>query len=261
MIYFKSLECVERLDKWIDDIQMKLNKYPAGEFFISRNGNYFKWAYKMSKNSKKEYIPKAQRKVAENYAQKKLLTLLLDDLKHERMAIKLYLRHHKKRPWKSERLLTENPGYRELLLPTFRPMSERLAEWVKEPYEKSEKKSEFLKVKIPDGSFVRSKSEALIATVLFKYQIPFRYECALKLGDITYHPDFTIRHPRTGEIYYFEHLGMMDKKRYVQRNYNKLENYNLHGIVQGKNLITTFETEDKPLDIEYVEFLVKWYFL
>lgn len=230
MIYCKSMENIERLDKWINDIEAKLKKYPQGEIFVARNGKGFKWYYRETEDS-------------------------------ERRAISFYLRHHQKRPWKSERLLADNPGYQELLLPAYRPVSERLAEWAKEPYQKCEKEPEKLTVRIPDGSFVRSKSEALIAMILFKYRIPFRYECALHLGDITYFPDFTIRHPKTGEVFYFEHFGLMDKKSYVLKTNRKLENYNLHGIIQSKNLITTYETKDRPLDVEYVEMLVKYYFL
>ena len=58
---------------------------------------------------------------------------------------------------------------------------------------------------------MRSKSEAMIAMSLYVQKIPYRYECELKLGSITLFPDFTIRHPETGEIFYWEHFGMMDK--------------------------------------------------
>lgn len=261
MIYCKSVECVERLDKWIGDIELKLKKFPQGEMFVSRNGKHFKWLFKENKDSERVCIPKKNKAFAEKLAQKKLLECLLEDLIQEKKAIEFYLRHHKKRPWKSERLLAENPGFQELLLPAYRPVSDRLAEWAKEPYQKCKKEPEKLKVRIPDGSMVRSKSEALIAMVLFKYRIPFRYECALQLGDMTYFPDFTIRHPKTGELYYFEHFGLMNKKSYVQKTNNKLEIYNMHGIIQSKNLITTYEAEGKPLDVEYVEMLVKYHFL
>ena len=38
------------------------------------------------------------------------------------------------------------------------------------------------------------------------FNIPFRYECALTLGNTTVYPDFTIMHPNTGELIYREHL-------------------------------------------------------
>ena len=69
---------------------------------------------------------------------------------------------------------------------------------------------------------MRSKSEAMIAMNLYVQKIPYRYECELKLGSITLFPDFTIRHPETGEIFYWEHFGMMDKSEYVKNASDKI---------------------------------------
>lgn len=54
----------------------------------------------------------------------------------------------------------------------------------------------------PSGNMVRSKSEVLIDMQLYTNHIPFRYECELQLGDVTIYPDFTVRNPRTGKLYY-----------------------------------------------------------
>lgn len=65
------------------------------------------------------------------------------------------------------------------------------------------KHPENLKNKIGKNEFVRSKSEAIIGKVLRMNYIPFRYECPIILNGVTIYPDFTIRHPKTGETYYF----------------------------------------------------------
>lgn len=98
-------------------------------------------------------------------------------------------------------------------------------------------------------------------TCLHMNKIPYRYEAALKLGNIMYYPDFTIRHPKTGEIFYWEHFGMMDKKEYAKNAYSKLEVYHRYGIIPGVNLIMTFETKDHPLGMDEVAEIVKRYFL
>lgn len=108
---------------------------------------------------------------------------------------------------------------------------------------------------------VRSKSEAFIDMLLHANKIPFRYECALTLGSITYYPDFTIMHPKTGEIFYWEHFGMMDDPAYAGKAFSKLHNYSKHGIIPSINLITTYETQDHPLDLDTVHRLVEQYFL
>ena len=96
------------------------------------------------------------------------------------------------------------------------------------------------------GSYVRTKSEEMIHMVLYKNKIPFRYECGLRLGDLTYYPDFTIRHPKTGETYYWEHFGRMDDESYSQNVFPKLQHYTSHGIIPTIQLITTYETKKHP---------------
>ena len=97
--------------------------------------------------------------------------------------------------------------------------------------------------------------------VLYRNKIPFRYECLLELGDISIFPDFTIRHPVTGQVYYWEHLGMMDNPTYNKNACSKLQLYMSNGIIPTIQLITTYETKDSPLTIEMVENIVKQYFL
>ena len=56
----------------------------------------------------------------------------------------------------------------------------------------------------------------MIAMLLHLNAIPYRYECALSLGGVTLFPDFTIRHPGTGALYYWEHFGLMDDPAYAK---------------------------------------------
>ena len=129
------------------------------------------------------------------------------------------------------------------------------------PYDCKQIHPEHLIHKSSSGNLVRSKSESIIDMLLYINKIPFRYECALSLGNITLYPDFTIRHPQTKEFYYWEHFGMMDNTIYTQNTFTKLQLYISHGIFPGTNLITTFETSNNPLDIQTVERIIKQNFL
>lgn len=157
-------------------------------------------------------------------------------------------------------MLTQMPEYQELLKPYFKVLSEELYEWQKSPYTHSNKYSEQLKHKTASGNVVRSKSEVLIDMALYKHKIPFQYEAPLCLGDEVFYPDFTIRHPYTGEKFYWEHFGRMDDKKYASNTVAKLRYYIEHGIIPGVNLITTYETLEKPLSLETVENVIKEYF-
>lgn len=108
---------------------------------------------------------------------------------------------------------------------------------------------------------VRSKSEVMIDMILFQNKIPFRYEAPLQLGDTTIYPDFTIRHPHTGDTYYWEHFGLMDDPSYSKNAISKLHLYVNHGIIPSLRLITTYETKESPLSIDKIEKIVKEYFV
>ena len=62
------------------------------------------------------------------------------------------------------------------------------------------------------GDKVRSKSEVIIANILFERKIPFQYERILLADNELYSPDFTIEW--NNKIYFWEHLGMLEKEDY-----------------------------------------------
>lgn len=132
---------------------------------------------------------------------------------------------------------------------------------MKSPYETNHKYPELCIHKSISGNKVRSKSEALIDMLLYTHKIPFRYECALHLGETTLFPDFTLRHPVTGEIYYWEHFGKMDNPKYAQNVISKLRLYISTGILPGIHLITTYETSTKPLTSDTIERIIHEFFL
>lgn len=128
------------------------------------------------------------------------------------------------------------------------------------PFEQNPKHPEDLIHKEISGNLLRSKSEAIIDTFLHQNRLPYRYECKLVLGQEILYPDFTIRHPKTGEIYYWEHFGKMDDPSYYRKVFPKLRLYTSHNIIPSINLITTFETQDNPLTVDVIEKIIQHYF-
>ena len=82
----------------------------------------------------------------------------------------------------------------------------------------------------------------------------------LKIGNMQFAPDFTVKNIRTGQIFYLEHFGMMDNQAYLQKTITKLNMYLSNGFVPGVNFIATFETADAPLDSLYVGMLADIFF-
>lgn len=248
----------KRLKKQIESIHSLMDSLPDGKIFCTRNGTHYKWYHSDGHNH--TYIPKKNRKLAEQLATKKYFSSLLADLEHELKAVTLYLRHHNSQPSKAEYMLTKMPDYQELLSPHFKPLSHDLHDWMTSPYERNTKYPEQLIHKTASGNLVRSKSESLIDMMLHVNRIPFRYECALPLGETILYPDFTIRHPYTGQTYYWEHFGLMDDPVYSKNACAKLQLYTSHNIIPTIQLITTYETKDTPLNAEKIEHIVKEYF-
>ena len=206
------------------------------------------------------YLPKKKRHLAEQLALKKYLSLELEDAIREKAALDSYLRLHDSEYGKARQLLTEIPEYQKLLNFRFIPLNQELNDWMNSPYEKSNKYSEQLIYDTGFGYSVRSKSELLIDYALHTNKIPFRYENPIELDNIIIYPDFTIRHPTTGEFFYWEHFGMMDDPAYIKNVFAKLNLYVINGIVPNINLITTYETKDNPLDTKQVHIMLESYF-
>lgn len=139
--------------------------------------------------------------------------------------------------------------------------TQELYEWAAAPYERSTNYPEQLTHSSVSGNVVRSKSEAIIDMALYINQIPFRYEAQLLLKNIPLFPDFTILHPRTKEIFYWEHFGMMDNDKYAQNACSKITLYVSNGIIPSIHLITTYETKSHPLSSGLVDEMIRHYFL
>ena len=259
MLYEKMCTERRRLDQEIASLRARLKELPEGKLVCVRNGCYTKWYRSDGHNS--VYIPKKEKTLAEQLAVKKYLQMRLKELLQEQRAIDFYLRHHNPGASYAEYLLSENSLYSELLSPYFTPESQEFQKWMTQPYESNPAYLEQRIHKTSAGIFVRSKSEALITMLLYMNKIPFRYECALSLGNVTVYPDFTIRHPRTGQFFYWEHFGMMDNPAYAKSAFSKLQLYTEHGIVPSIQLLATYETNEHPLDSAAIEDLIKLYFL
>lgn len=114
------------------------------------------------------------------------------------------------------------------------------------------------------GLAVRSKSEVIIADILYSKDIEFYYEQSLRVVDGSWRlPDFTIEDDTTGTIFYWEHLGMMSRPLYRQKWEQKLAWYREHGILPHEEgggpsgaLIVTRDGDDGSISSADIETLV-----
>ena len=242
----------EWLENSIKLMSAEVSSYPDGSLVFYYNG---KRCYHQFKNKEgkfiRKYIPLEKENLAKELARKTLLLDSISDAKNELLAINAYLKIRQKR--KLQGLLTKDSPYIRLLSPE--------NTWLEDDdYPQNPSHPESLVFKAPKRQFVRSKSEAIIAQSLFDSRIPYRYEAAQVIDDITFYPDFSILHPLTGRLYIWEHFGLADQTNYQSNMLNKTRMYINNGFIPGDNLILTYETKDRPLDINYVQNLISFHF-
>ena len=229
---------------------------------MSKGRPYYKWYVRDNMNNRR-YLKRREQELTKTLAAKALTQARLKDINSELKALDAYLNKHSESSFLKK--LMASPGFGELINsgkiqppPT---LSEELERWVKEEYEINPKNPEERNVQTPQGIKVRSKSEALILMLLDVHHIPFRYECRLDVGYEHYYPDFTIRHPTNGKIYYWEHCGRMDDPAYRSNYLNKMRNYINFGILPDHNLILTYESDGHPFNLSIAQDKIEEFFL
>lgn len=114
------------------------------------------------------------------------------------------------------------------------------------------------------GHAVRSKSELIIADLLYSKHIDYQYEQPLDMPDGSRRlPDFTITDDTTGLTYFWEHLGMLQRPSYRRQWQAKLCWYKSHGILPPEDgvgsagvLITTQDGADGSISSAQIEALI-----
>ena len=101
------------------------------------------------------------------------------------------------------------------------------------------------------GHLVRSKSELVIANMLFQMEMDYEYErvCEGTSKPGRMRPDFSFVTP-DGDLIIWEHLGLLDRPDY-KRGWDWKRNwYNRNGFVEGETLFTSTEGLGRGLDSE-----------
>lgn len=241
----------------ITRIQTLLTTLPDHFLICAKNGNSFKW-YE-SDGHHCSYLPKKHRLFAEQLAKRRYFNSHLQHLQAEKKAIDSFLKSYPEED-PSAKMLLPSSGYHDLLSSCYSLESEDLNQWANEAYDHCTLYPERLVHETASGHMVRSKSEAMIAMLLYQKKIPFRYECALSLRNIVIYPDFTIRHPDTGKYFYWEHLGLMDDMDYNRNACSKIQLYATNNIIPTIQLILTAETLAQPLTYNTVQHTIQQYF-
>ncbi|MEE0884157.1 MAG: hypothetical protein U0L59_02885, partial [Faecalimonas sp.] len=135
MIYEKMITEHKKIDTQINALQSQLKTLPDGKLVCASNGKWKKWYHSTEQGT--TYLPKKDRKLAEDLAYKKYVQLQLENLNCEKEAINSYLNHHDPNACQKEEELFYSPDFHSLLQARLTPLSEELQTWMTMPYDKN----------------------------------------------------------------------------------------------------------------------------
>lgn len=248
---------IQDLQNTIKKLNKILTSLPDGELSIGHQNGSTKWF--CYKNHQQLYIKKKDVSLAKKLAIKKYLSLKIESLEAKLKEATFQNKHSMAAEEKIAKLLNDS-AYLELLSDYLSSTTLDNQHWMNADYPKNTNHPENLVHQTIGGLLVRSKSESMIAVALSENNIPYRYENLLELNGITLAPDFTILHPVSGRIYYWEHFGLLDNDFYCNNLIQKIRSYADANIILGENLIITYETQASPLNFHTINNIIKQYF-
>lgn len=256
----------EQLKLLQEQIKSSLQKAPAGKLRITHKKGKTLYYHKSIVNNNKasdygKYIRKEDVLLAQQLAQKEYEEILLKNVQNELKTVQNYLNKiNENGLTEAYELLSEDR--KRLVIPKVLSVNQKEKQWLEETYTGKGFAVNDPEIYTEKNERVRSKSEKILADKLSLEGISYKYECPLKLeGYGTVYPDFTVFNKRTGEIFFWEHLGMMDNPAYAEKAVLKIENYEKNNIFPGKQLILSYETKTLPLNMKVVEKLIKEFLL
>ena len=259
MIYKEQIKTIlNEVERTRSELEQELAALPEGELFIVRHENGECYCERLPKkgNRKKERRfgitgdkEKTRALVRKKYV-KKAVKIAEKDIEVLTKALDNYT------PFDEQSIMTDfSRQHPRVAGYIYRDASE-LEEWAKNYERQKDFYDEDLTSVAGDGTLMRSRGEIVIAEKLRHYDIPYRYEASLGIPDLPYVPDFTIKRPRDGKIFYWEHFGDVNDREYMRRNDIKLDRYKEYNIVPWDNLIITYDFRENGVNVPLIEGMI-----
>lgn len=263
MSYLKEalLKKEKELNNIIEKAEVSLQDAPKGKLRIAYDGVTPRYYYRSQELDGPfrtgKYIRKENQQFAYRLAQRDYDQKLLETAEKQQKAIQKLMKSYDEDDL--EQVYAQmNPYRQEIVTP--RVISNQLfaEQWEHVEFQGKTFANGTPEIYTEKGERVRSKSEKIIADMLYRRGIPYRYECPIPLREIgTVYPDFTILNLKKRQEVYWEHLGMMDNSEYCERALYKLNCYIKNGICLGDRLLISYETLKRPLETAVIERIIE----
>lgn len=238
---------------------------PEGYLKVQKKGekSYFYQQYwdENTKQHVRKYIKKENLSLVKALAQKQYYMLVEPVLKRNLGLLKNVMdQYHPEEIQKIYESISQKRV--SFIKPLTKTLEEQIRQWMEEKYEKNNCYPENLRYQTEQGEMVRSKSEVIIANILYQHKknILYKYERPLEVligGRIKIiYPDFTILNLHTGKIVYWEHAGKMDDPHYANEFIKKVNTYVENNILPGRDVVFSYETIENSLEISVIKKMV-----
>lgn len=259
----KEIIRLEKMIKIIDEFQ---KNEPQGCLKCQNKGGKIFFCHQyMDKDVQKmnyKFIRKNNSSLARKLAQKQYYSFLKPIIKRNLKTLKNLVEQYD-----PEGMVTIYDNLSEVRKTLIEPIKgsreEMIQSWYEENYEVNTSYPESLRYETEQGELVRSKSEVIIANILYQHRddLLYKYECPLKVivagKEMTIYPDFKILNSHTGKITYWEHAGLMDDADYANDFVRKVNTYANNDLLLGRDVVLSYETQENPLDINVIKKIVE----
>jgi hypothetical protein len=246
----------------IKTVRKNQKNSPQGMLRINHTNGRIQFYYReKTTDNNGRYIPLSEMTFIRKLAQKDYNEKVLKAAEKELMGIDGYLKYLPQ--YRAEDIYTNLACERQALVTPFFETDEMFRErWESVSYERKGFPDDFPEFLTDRGERVRSKSELIIANLLAKAGVPYRFEYPLYLKGLgLIHPDFMVLNLRLRREFFWEHRGMMDDPGYVENAIRRENCYHLNGFYPGDRLILTSETKASPLNVRQIKEVIEHYLL
>ena len=250
-VYQAMTERFASLSVTIASLEKQLSSFPEGFISVKRiNGHIY---YYLSKyNCQSRTLGENDSALIKLLVQKSYVTRALKAAKEEAEALQKALKKYPSTV-AEDIYLKLSAGRKEFATPIFFTDEECARNWLSIPFTPKPFSKDAPEYYTAKGERVRSKSEVIIADRLFAKGIPYKYECPFLTRNGIIHPDYTILRLSDRKILYHEHCGKMGDHGYVSDMLDRVDLYAHENIYVGDRLFLTFESEDHPFDLSYLD--------
>ncbi len=250
---------IESLNKLKNQLEKRIQMHEDGKLNIcsSKGKPHY---YKYVKGKKKEYLKLERMNEIKAMAQKEYDVKIIERLEKRIMCANCLLDEYESG---LSDVYSQLSSYRkELVVPIIGDINQSISLWYAEhPGEQNPYVREAT-YQTERGEQVRSKSEKIIADLLYSMDIPYVYEPKLFLEDGTvFYPDFLLYCKSDRKTIAYEHFGMMGDEEYSKGALRKIRTYHCNGYWYGENLIYSMESTLSPLDARHIRRMLEKYLL